>query len=80
MSLVREYRSDLVYQLIQPPVSRLNWSRKVWSENAWLPTIWISVILAGPPSVMVKVRFTRLRSTGVVVETTSAPYKLRLMY
>jgi hypothetical protein len=35
---------------------------------------------AGSPSVTVKVRLTRLRSIGVTVVTTSAPYRLRLMY
>jgi hypothetical protein len=34
----------------------------------------------GSPSVTVKVRLTRLRSIGVTVVTTSAPYRLRLMY
>ena len=40
----------------------------------------ISEILAGSPSVTLKVKFTRLRSIGVTVVTTSAPYKLLLMY
>ena len=32
------------------------------------------------PSVIVKVRLTRLRSIGVTVVTTSTPYRLRLRY
>ena len=40
----------------------------------------MSLILAGSPSVTENVRFTRLRSMGVTVVTTSAPYRLRLMY
>ena len=45
-----------------------------------MPTIRISRIFAGSPSVTVKVTLTRLRSCGVTVVTTSAPYRLRVRY
>ena len=40
----------------------------------------ISLICAASPSVIVKVTLTRLRSSGVTVVTTSAPYRLRVRY
>jgi hypothetical protein len=40
----------------------------------------MSLILAASPSVIVKVTLTRLRSMGVTVVTTSAPYRLRDRY
>jgi hypothetical protein len=69
-----------VYQDSQPPVSRSNRPRSVPSLKALLPTMRISLMRASSPSVTVKVRLTRLRSIGVTVVTTSAPYRLRLMY
>jgi len=45
----------------------------VLSEKALLPTMRISLICAVSPSVIVKVRLTRLRSIGVTVVTTSTP-------
>lgn len=56
----------------QPPVSSSNWFRSVDSLMALAPTMRISWILAGSPSVIEKVRLTRLRSTGVTVVCTSA--------
>ena len=80
LSLAREYRFDLVYQLNQPPVSKSNKLRRLASEKALLPTRRISLIFAVSPSLTVKVRLTRFRSVGVTVVTTSAAYRLRLMY
>ena len=80
LSLVREYRLDLVYQLSQLPVSESNKSRKVLCENALAPAILMSLILAVSPSTTAKLRLTRLRSIGVTVVTTSVAYMLLLMY
>ena len=45
-----------------------------------LPRMRISPIFAGSPSVTVKLTLTRLRSIGVTVVVTSAPYRLRVRY
>ncbi len=71
MSLAREYWFDLVYQLIQPPLSWSNRLSSVDSLKALLPTTCTSRMRADSPSVTVKVRLTRLRSMGVTVVTTS---------
>jgi hypothetical protein len=69
-----------VYQVSQPLLVSSNWSRSVDSENTWLPTMRISLMRAASPSLTVKVTLTRLRSSGVIVVTTSAPYRLRDRY
>ena len=50
------------------------------SRKASAPTMRMSLMRAASPSVIVKVTLTRLRSIGVTVVTTSAPYRLRLRY
>jgi hypothetical protein len=69
-----------VYQLSQPLGLASNWLSRVDSPKALAPTMRISRMRAASPSVMVKVTLTRLRSIGVTVVTTSAPYRLRDRY
>ena len=69
-----------MYQVSQPLVVSSIRPISVPSENTLLPMMRISAIFAASPSVIVKVTLTRLRSTGVTVVTTSAPYRLRDRY
>ena len=80
LSLAREYWSDLVYQLSQPPVCNSICERKVLSEKACVPVTRMLRILATSPSTTEKVTLMRFFSTGVMVVTTSAPYRLRVRY
>jgi hypothetical protein len=69
-----------VYQVSQPPVVRSNSPSSVDFAEGLAPTMRMSLMRAASPSVIVKVTLTRLRSMGVTVVTTSAPYRLRDRY
>ncbi len=69
-----------MYQVSQPPVLRPIRPSSVLSENALLPTMRMSLIFAASPSLIVKTTLTRLRSSGVIVVVTSAPYRLFVRY
>ncbi|MCY1541463.1 hypothetical protein D9M68_771580 [compost metagenome] len=70
--MLRAYWFDFVYQASQPPLSWSNRSSSVRSSKACCPTTCTRVMRAGSPSVTLKVRLTRLRSSGVTVVTTCA--------
>ena len=70
----------MLYQVNQPLRVSSNSSSSVDSGNTVAPTMRMSAMRAASPSVIVKVTLTRLRSSGVTVVTTSAPYRLRLRY